>query len=69
MDVRRIRPASRTEWVRLAPFPGRSWLDLARPTAPDGVRMVYALLDAGYLEAWRDGAGHVRLRPATLESA
>lgn len=43
-------------------MPGRTWLDMARPESPDGVRMVYALLDAGLLEAWQDDHGHVRLR-------
>ncbi|MEA3165443.1 MAG: hypothetical protein QOJ26_295 [Thermoplasmata archaeon] len=40
---------------------GLAWLDLAHPEAPDGVRMMYAMLDAGLLQAWQDRAGHVRL--------
>ena len=44
---------------------GRSWLDLAAADAPDGLRMVYALLDGGFLEAWQDDAGHVHLRAPT----
>lgn len=57
------RPRTRRarQWGRLEPVGGRSWLDLASPDAPDGIRMVYALLDGGFLEAWQDDEGHVRL--------
>jgi hypothetical protein len=38
-------------------------VDLLDDDAPDGVRVLHALLDAGLLEAWQDQRGHVRLRP------
>ena len=41
---------------------GRVWVDLLPPDAPDGLCVLYALLDAGLLEAWQDRHGHVRLR-------
>ena len=64
--ARPARPAPAPAWGRLAPRPGRAWVDLLPPAAPDGLRVLYALLDAGLLEAWQDDAGHVRLRaPAT----
>lgn len=47
----------------MAPVAGFTWLDLADLDAPDGVRMLYAMLDAGLLEAWQDRHGHIRLRP------
>jgi hypothetical protein len=63
---RPARPAPETEWLRLEPVAGMAWVDLPDPDAPDGIRVLYAMLDAGLLEAWQDRAGHVRLRtPAT----
>lgn len=51
--------------TRLRPPSGRSWLDCAPADAPDGIRMLHAMLDAGLLEAWLDGAGRIRLRAPT----
>jgi hypothetical protein len=64
MHASRPRPTKDRRWGRLEPVAG-AWLDLAPPDAPDGVRILYALLDSGMLEAWGDGAGHVRLRGPT----
>lgn len=62
MPWRPRRPSPHPDWRPLAPVGDRSWLDLADPDAPDGVRILYALLDAGLLEAWQDRSGHIRLR-------
>jgi hypothetical protein len=51
--------------IRLAPPGGKTWLDCASPDAPDGIRMLHAMLDAGLLEAWNDGEGRIRLRAPT----
>lgn len=48
--------------MRLKPPKGLCWLDCAPAQAPDGIRMLHAMLDAGLLEAWQDDAGRVRLR-------
>lgn len=64
MQSHRPRPTNARRWSRLQPVKG-AWLDLAPADAPDGVRILYALLDSGMLEAWGDGAGHVRLRGPT----
>ena len=58
------RPAPDAGWGRLEPTDGLSWVDLLDDDAPDGVRVLHALLDAGLLEAWQDRHGHVRLRCA-----
>jgi hypothetical protein len=47
---------------KLEPPGERSWLDCAPPDAPDGIRMLHAMLDAGLLEAWQDRKGRIRLR-------
>ena len=47
---------------RLRPPKGLCWLDCAPADAPDGIRMLHAMLDAGLLEAWQDDGGRVRLR-------
>lgn len=59
--ARPARPAPQAQWGRLGPAAGRAWVDLLPNDAPDGLRVVYAMLDAGMLEAWQDRAGHVRL--------
>lgn len=56
------RPSPDTGWGRLEPIGGLRWVDLLGDDAPDGVRVLHALLDAGLLEAWQDQRGHVRLR-------
>lgn len=60
------RPARRLSldpcWGRLEPVGGLQWVDLLDDDAPDGIRILHALLDAGLLEAWQDRHGHVRLR-------
>ena len=65
----RPRPGRLQRWGRLEPVGGRRWLDLAAADAPDGIRMVYALLDGGFLEAWQDDQGHVRLRAPAAPDA
>ena len=59
--ARPSRPAAIPDWDRLGPVAGRAWVDLLPHDAPDGLRVLYAMLDAGMLEAWQDRAGHVRL--------
>lgn len=61
-SARPARPAPLPQWDRLGPVAGRAWLDLLPRDAPEGLRVLYAMLDAGMLEAWRDHSGHVRLR-------
>jgi hypothetical protein len=56
------RPLPEGGWGRLVPAGGRLWVDLLDDDAPDGIRVLHALLDAGLLEAWQDARGHVRLR-------
>lgn len=60
--IRPARPAPSPEWGRLQPTRGCAWVDLLPADAPDGLGVLYALLDAGLVEAWQDGAGHVALR-------
>lgn len=68
--LRRSRPSRPAQpaavaarrWGRLWPTAGRAWVDLLPVDAPDGLRVLYALLDGGLVEAWHDGQGHVRLR-------
>ena len=62
--ARPSRPAPAPAWGRLVPVAGKDWVDLLPGDAPDGLRVLYAMLDAGMLEAWQDQAGHVRLRAA-----
>lgn len=59
--ARPLRPGQR-RWGRLHPVGGRAWVDLLPEDAPDGLGVLYAMLDAGLVEAWGDGEGHVRLR-------
>ena len=59
---RPARPAPLADWGRLGPVAGLCWVDLLPRDAPDGLRVLYAMLDAGMLEAWKDQSGHVRLR-------
>jgi len=68
MMLRRPRPARPTldsGWGRLRPRDGLQWVDLLDDGAPDGLRVLHAMLDAGMLEAWQDRHGHVRLLPPT----
>lgn len=58
---RPLRPARR-RWGRLHPAGDRSRVDLLPADPPDGLGVLYAMLDAGLVEAWGDGEGHVRLR-------
>jgi hypothetical protein len=51
------------------PVAGLAWVDLLDDDAPEGVRVLHAMLDAGMLEAWQDVHGHVRLRPAPPPTA
>ena len=62
MQVGLLRRSPHARWKRLELAPGLNWLDLASLDAPDGVRILYAMLDARLLEAWQDHAGRVRLR-------
>jgi hypothetical protein len=62
---RRPRPARNPPdagWGRLEPVGGLRWVDLLDDGAPEGIRILHALLDAGLMEAWQDQRGHVRLR-------
>ena len=59
---RPARPSPDAGWGRLEPVGGLLWVDLLDDGAPDGIRVLHALLDAGLLEAWQDERGHVRLR-------
>jgi len=65
MRLRR-RPPADPDWRLLEPADGLGWLDLVEPDAPEGIRLLHAMLDAGLMEAWQDRAGHVRLRSTGL---